>query len=66
MCGPYGIGIKERGSAAIFLFTLVFAGFSACGFVELILGSVLFNTFKHVMLGAWWVKIGRASCRERV
>ena len=62
MCGPYGIGIKERGSAAIFLFFLVLAGIPACGLVELILGSLLFNTFKHVMLGAWWVSVVSWAC----
>ena len=57
MCGPYGIGIDERGDIAEFLFFLVIAGLLACGLVELILGSLLFNTFKHVLLGAWWVSV---------
>ena len=62
MCGPYGIDIYERGDIAFFLFFLVLAGIPACGLVELILGSLLFNTFKHVMLGAWWVSVVSWAC----
>ena len=52
------------GDGALCHFTQwVLLGAFALGFVEIILGSLLlFNTFSHVRLGAWWVGVVWWAC----
>ena len=61
LCGPKIY--LPLGDGAIDNFSLgVFVGAFVFGLVEIILGSHLFNTFKHVRLGAWWVGVAGWAC----
>ena len=61
LCGPK-IYLPLGGGAFNYFSLWVLLGALAFGLVEIFLGSLLFNTFKHVRLGAWWVGVVWWAC----